>query len=850
MAMLTLGFVADAVEAQGMVARRVEQGPVVDGRADDACWREAERLPLRYAELGEPMTAGGAVALCFDAENLYAALWLDEPAPEKMRAPGEAEMWKGEVLEWFICSRPDGKEYVQLAWNPAGARFGGRFVVQDDGQANRDRDWRPKWRAAARTGAKGWTAEAAISFAELRARTPADGTAWTMNLARTRQIERTEYSALSPVGKRGFHQPERFLTVWFGRRGEVLPSAAKTRPPRIKVDLEPYWSLDRRDVSGTLAIQCPDPVQGALELDLRVTKWKSDQEVWRQKASVPVAGYEFEWGFALPASKWGTGYYELQVAAPWDKDGVAAGERRRVVMAVAGTREAPVSTRGGGYAGFVVQTMEKLIQNNSARWGGDPKGTLALTVSNPMTRSYLSLGEAKGDTFQTYWFPSQPMEMEPSNLDMDLWPVLEMLSARTGDARWGEMASAMAAAFARDGFDPRSGLGYLGTENNFDVVQRGPRSRMGHGIPHFKPKNDGNCLTLPLDLLWSHAPAQMARMFRSMFYGLVTDGASMDYNRFCRYNYDDRDRKPSMERSTGHCAFDTAGGRMIHWWASCWARTGDAECLAWAQRMADKWQAVQHPESGLIPNFFGGVEGKAGDPMPPGKWCESRGAAQTASAWLDAVGELRKRPGGEKLAAQLTDMATRLARGVARHTYDAQERVFREHRSLDGTPWLATGRYTFPTQEAKDAAIKKDPKLARAAVWDGGGFYRHGGYWQVCAGTSIPYWLAQAAARTRDAELLDRVRRMAADAMDEARKVKGEFTEEGLWTFHASAQYIKTFLLLSQATGDPVYRQWARELADREIRLLSAIECPDWWRLPERAALLEALLELDEATRQ
>lgn len=486
--------------------------------------------------------------------------------------------------------------------------------------------------------------------------------------------------------------------------------------------------------------------------------------------------------------------------------------------------------------------------------GFSPRPALCLCVTRPVHRDHRSLGHLKPDgTHQTYFFPGLPMEMAPTLLDFSLWPVLQRLTALTGEQRYAELVEGMAAVFAKHGFDARSGLGFIGEEAGFDVVRLDVSSKKVNSPPHFKPSNSGPFPGQPLDVLWRHAPGQMHRMFRAMYLGLVTDPESMDFNRFCDYDFDDAAGEHAQVRNSGHCAFDSCAGRMIHWWASCFAETGDADCLDWASRMADKWAAVQHPTSGLVPNFFGAVEWQEHVPMPPGQWTETRGAALMAAGLLDAVGELRRRPEGKSLAGRLQDMALRLARGLAKYAYDADLCLFREHLHLDGRPYEPTARYCFRTAEEKTRAVERDPELAQVPVYAGAGFYRPGTYWEYCAGVNTPVNLAEAAAATGDAELAALMAPWAQEVVAASRREPVAMTPAGDWTFRASAYGIKMLVHLSHSAADADsadvahYLQWAEEIADAELARLAGPVEGDWWRMPDRASLLDALLLLQGA---
>lgn len=137
--------------------------------------------------------------------------------------------------------------------------------------------------------------------------------------------------------------------------------------------------------------------------------------------------------------------------------------------------------------------------------------------------------------------------------------------------------------------------------------------------------------------------------------------------------------------------------------------------------------------------------------------------------------------------------------------------------------------------------------MAQVPVYDGAGFYSPPHYWEPCAGTDIPDQLAHVAAITGNRELVELLHPIAADAVEASRQQSGPFTREGVWTFRASGRYVRMHVWLWQATGDRRYLNRAEELADAEIRRLRQVASPDWWRLPERAVMLDALLMLHQA---
>lgn len=606
----------------------------------------------------------------------------------------------------------------------------------------------------------------------------------------------------------------------------------------ISVELDTYFVLDgRENLCGVLRGVRPC---NAVSL---VLKRKADGATfWRDTVmseSSSLAGCEF----AIPVGGLEGGYYELLVESGTETVSVIVALRG----SVAGDRHTPVD-----YLAFAKKAVDAIVHHHSRPFREVPDGTPFVTVTRPVTRGYRSLGYKENGVYRTYWFPERPFEFDTFRADHEMWPILDMLSDATGDPEYRESVDGMLGVIAEHGFDPRSGLMILSQECDFDVRTGSAHSKGASDVPKFKPLNSGNCPELHLSRMWPCMSAQLQRCFRSMFHGLITDPQNFDYNRFCGYDFDDRAGQHSLVKTPSHCAFDTAAGRMIHWWSSCWRHTGDEDCLRWARRMTDKWEAVQHPESGLIPNFFGAAAYAPGEDQQPGEWVETRGAALTAACLMQAVAELRHRETAAAFVAQLERMASRLALGVARHAYDARRRIFLEHLELDGTPWQGTARYCFATEAEKHEAISRAPEMAQVQVYVGAGLYRNPNYYEHCAGTDIPFQLAQAASLqcAPPPELVERLVAVADDAVDESRTLDGAFTPEGRWTFRASGQYIKLCLLLAEMSGEKGRcLSWARELADRELCVLAEVGCPEWWRLRERATLLEALLRLSVVAR-
>ncbi len=491
--------------------------------------------------------------------------------------------------------------------------------------------------------------------------------------------------------------------------------------------------------------------------------------------------------------------------------------------------------------------LDTLLAKQSARLGGKADGLLCITLTRWTWETFRTVGAQRGDDLLTYLIQGYPIDMEPPYMDLRSWPMLELFSDVTRDPRYRDLAVAMARAFGQYGFDPASGLGYLGEEAEFDVVKLACAPVRAGGDPQFKP-----VIGAPLERLWAEAPEATARMIRSAYYGLVTRPETMDYNRHCDYGFDDSKRNHPTAFNSHHVGFAMAGACLVHWWGFLFARTGEPQCLDWSQAMADKWKRAQHPQSGLVPAWFGS-DREDEDTQPPRPYCNYWDTIAGIS-FLRAAAEWKVRPAGQALARQLEEMGRRIIMGFARYACNDQTRLFPQWMNLDGSDPKKRSWYTFYSEAERDEAAKRDPLLAEVEVFSHSGFYSsfpsstNAGttFWE----SNVPYDVTLAARMTGDAYLLRRAEALAAIVVDEARNLTGEFNSRGQWTMPANALYVKMMLLLFETTRTRRYLDWAREIADMELEFLRR-PLPDgkqeWWRQRQRDSWIEALLLLHQA---
>jgi hypothetical protein len=140
----------------------------VDGRLDEAVWRQARRIhQFRQRELveGAQPSERTEVAISFDSEHLYLAVWAYDRTPKAIKAFELTRDFGGsdDRFSFILDTYRDGRNGYLFTINPNGA-MGDSLVT--DGRANAD--WDGVWWAEVQRGADGWQAEIVIPFSTLR----------------------------------------------------------------------------------------------------------------------------------------------------------------------------------------------------------------------------------------------------------------------------------------------------------------------------------------------------------------------------------------------------------------------------------------------------------------------------------------------------------------------------------------------------------------------------------------------------------------------------------------------------------------------------------------------------------
>lgn len=176
-----------ALGPRTLVAVRVTGAPpVIDGRLDDAIWKDA--APARDFVQSNPDP--GAMArwqtearVAYDAHALYVAIRAFDPHPDSIVAPYPRRDDET-VSDWVfveIDSRHDRRTGFSFGLNPRGVQADGAW----SNGATYDNTWDGVWQGAARIDSAGWTAEYRIPLSQLPSNPGARGAVvWGINFYR------------------------------------------------------------------------------------------------------------------------------------------------------------------------------------------------------------------------------------------------------------------------------------------------------------------------------------------------------------------------------------------------------------------------------------------------------------------------------------------------------------------------------------------------------------------------------------------------------------------------------------------------------------------------------------------
>ena len=160
---------------------RLEDGvkPVIDGKPDEAFWKNIPAMPFRHA-LGKeiPDRHPKTAKIAWNDEGIYIAFH------EKGKPASKAgDVWfKSDHLEFFLSPGREKEQYLHFTVNPTGDSAQGRRRLKPI-EAAYDGKWRcPGFQARSCLGEDFWSCEIFVPFAGLGVKPPKPYSSWFFNL--------------------------------------------------------------------------------------------------------------------------------------------------------------------------------------------------------------------------------------------------------------------------------------------------------------------------------------------------------------------------------------------------------------------------------------------------------------------------------------------------------------------------------------------------------------------------------------------------------------------------------------------------------------------------------------------
>ncbi|OQA87195.1 MAG: hypothetical protein BWY31_00907 [Lentisphaerae bacterium ADurb.Bin242] len=206
---------------------------VIDGKADDPDWKQAEvatHFKILGSEAAKPARQQTFVRVAYEPEFLYFLIEGFEPEPDKLKADADPKLpeqrcgvWNDNSFEIFIHHPDLDNKYYHFIFNHKGLLYDS-FVIPP----GRDGADRYQSHAELKTALlpDRWVAEIKIPTAGLGMKC-FDGASWRINVGRTRAL-RDGTVEISSLANGNFHNAQNFLPLSFAGKRITSSTGAET----------------------------------------------------------------------------------------------------------------------------------------------------------------------------------------------------------------------------------------------------------------------------------------------------------------------------------------------------------------------------------------------------------------------------------------------------------------------------------------------------------------------------------------------------------------------------------------------------------------------------------------------
>jgi len=238
-----------------LAIRPAVSAPEIDGKLDDACWKDAACAGPFIVLGGKRLAAEQtSVFVTYSDRALYLAFVCLESRTEGVVArhtERDSAVWADDCVEVFI-QPPGAKSYHHIAVNILGTQYD---EIGTDPKA-----WNGRWQAAATRASDRWLIEIGLPFRELGITKAPTGRTWRFNFCREEKAVPEDSSW--PPTLSGFHEPGRFGVLVFGDMSTPTVRLHDTGDPFLGVRDASIWVSAGQK---TAAVKCFAEVDSTLQ---------------------------------------------------------------------------------------------------------------------------------------------------------------------------------------------------------------------------------------------------------------------------------------------------------------------------------------------------------------------------------------------------------------------------------------------------------------------------------------------------------------------------------------------------------------------------------------------------------
>ncbi|MHC1605259.1 MAG: sugar-binding protein [Candidatus Methanofastidiosia archaeon] len=205
------GLKAETNEHRIIHAVRAKIAPVIDGKLEDNCWRQAQEVTgFMFRNSNHLASFQSFGYVCYDESHIFIGVKCLIPQgckPAGKMLPHDSNIWSHDIVEIMLDPGWTRSDYYQFAINAYGATFDCSRLYAG---THEDDAWNGEWEGKSYISDSFWSAELAIPFHNLSI-SPKVGSTWGINLCRETAKPTRELSSIALSG--AFNDAKKFAIL-------------------------------------------------------------------------------------------------------------------------------------------------------------------------------------------------------------------------------------------------------------------------------------------------------------------------------------------------------------------------------------------------------------------------------------------------------------------------------------------------------------------------------------------------------------------------------------------------------------------------------------------------------------